>query len=152
MQITELKNLPDNNTDEKLTLAYIQFQHLLNELSKKPLPDTIVATINQDISELNTLTTPDQFKIALKQKQKNILKVLEKQLKMVPKNYYRNLWFVLGMSAFGLPLGVAFGSMAHNMGLLGTGLPLGMAIGFAVGAAMDKKAFTEGRQLDLEVK
>ena len=148
MQITGLKNLPDTNHDEKLTLAYIQFQHLLNELSKKPLPDTIVATINQEVSELNVLTTTE----GLKQKQKNILKLLEKQLKMVPKNYYRNLWFVLGMTAFGLPIGVAISLSVHNMGLLGTGFPFGMFIGLAVGAAMDKKAFTEGRQLDLEVK
>ena len=148
MQIIELKNLPENNHDEKLTLAYIQFQHLLNELSKKPLPDIIVATINQDISELNVLTTTE----GLKQKQKNILKLLEKQLKIVPKNYYRNLWFVLGMSVFGLPIGVAIALSVHNMGLLGTGFPLGMFIGMLVGAGMDKKALTEGRQLDLEVK
>lgn len=152
MQITELKNLPDINPDEKLTNAYLQFQQLLSELRKKQLPDAITKIINQDVNDINTLTTPDQFKIALKQKQKNILKLLEKQLKMVPKNYYRNLWFVLGMTAFGLPIGVAISLSVHNMGLLGTGFPFGMFMGFAVGAAMDKKAFTEGRQLDLEVK
>ena len=151
MQIIELKNLPFNS-DEKLNLAYLQFQQLLSELRKKHLPDVIVEIINQDVNDINALTTPDEFKAVLKQKQKNILKVLEKQLKIVPKNYYRNLWFILGMTTFGLPLGVAIGLSVHNMGLLGTGFPFGMAIGFAVGAAMDKKAFKEGRQLDLEVK
>jgi hypothetical protein len=151
MQITELKNLPDTS-DEKLKLAYNQFELLLAELRTKQLPDTIVEIINQDVSDINGLTTSDEIKIALKQKQKNILKILEKQLKMVPKNYYRKLWFILGMSVFGLPLGVAIGTVANNIGLLGTGFPFGMLIGFAVGAGMDKKAFKEGRQLNFEVK
>ncbi len=56
----------------------------------------------------------------------------------------------LGMAAFGLPLGVVFGSSTGNMGLLGIGLPIGMVIGMGVGSKMDKKAFEEGRQLDLE--
>jgi hypothetical protein len=151
MQIAELKNLPDT-ADEKLKLAYNQFELLLAELRTKQLPDVIVEVINQDVSDINSLNTPDEIRIAIKQKQKSILKILEKQLKMVPKNYYRKLWFILGIAAFGLPLGVAIGTMLHNIGLLGTGFPFGMLIGFAVGASMDKKAFKEGKQLDFEVK
>ena len=56
------------------------------------------------------------------------------------------------MAAFGIPLGVAFGTSAGNMGLLGVGLPIGMVIGMAVGSDMDKKAFKDGKQLDLEIK
>ena len=55
------------------------------------------------------------------------------------------------MSAFGIPLGVAFGASLDNMAFLGIGIPIGMAIGMAVGAGMDKKAFEEGRQLNLEI-
>jgi hypothetical protein len=58
----------------------------------------------------------------------------------------------IGMSAFGIPLGVAFGTSLGNMGLLGIGIPIGMVIGMAIGSGMDKKAFEEGRQLDLEMK
>jgi len=32
------------------------------------------------------------------------------------------------------------------------GLPFGLVIGMAVGAAMDKKALKEGRQLGIEIK
>ncbi|MDQ1162310.1 hypothetical protein QE422_002678 [Chryseobacterium sp. SORGH_AS 447] len=38
------------------------------------------------------------------------------------------------------------------MGFIGIGLPIGMSIGIAVGTLMDKKAQTEGRQLDVEIK
>jgi len=59
------------------------------------------------------------------------------------------LWMVLGMSVFGMPLGVAYGSVMGNMGLLGLGLPIGMCIGMAVGAMLDKKAKEKGNQLEV---
>ena len=59
---------------------------------------------------------------------------------------------VLGMSSFGLPMGVAFGLALGNIGLMGLGLPIGMGIGLAVGTNMDKKALAEGRQLAFEAK
>ena len=77
---------------------------------------------------------------------------MEKEHKMVTKNHYRNTWLAQGMAAFGIPLGVAFGTSLGNMAYLGIGLPIGMAIGSAVGKRMDKKALEEGRQLDLELK
>jgi hypothetical protein len=33
--------------------------------------------------------------------------------------------------------------------LFGIGIPIGVIIGMAIGAGMDKKAFKEGRQLDI---
>ena len=68
------------------------------------------------------------------------------------KNHYRNTWLALGMAAFGIPLGVAFGMSLRNLAFLGIGLSIGLAIGIAVGTGMDKKAFEEGRQMDLEIK
>jgi len=152
MIITELTEKEYLNTDIKAAKAYSQFEQLLAALRKKELPDIIAEAINEDVKDLNSLSTADQFKAIVKQKQSKIIKLLEKQLKVVPKNYYRNLWMVLGMSAFGLPLGVAIGLSIGNIGLLGVGLPIGMAIGLAVGAGMDKKALQDGRQLDVEIK
>ncbi len=88
----------------------------------------------------------------IRKSQSNILKLIEKELKLVPKNLYRSRWMAIGMSAFGIPLGVAFGTSLWNMGLLGIGIPIGMVIGMAIGSGMDKKAFEESRQLDLEMK
>ena len=51
-----------------------------------------------------------------------------------------------------LPLGVFVGLSFGNMGMIGLGFPIGMAVGIGVGSKMDKKAFTEGRQLDFEMK
>jgi hypothetical protein len=89
---------------------------------------------------------------AIKRRETNILKLVEKKHKIVPIHYYRKLWMVLGMSVFGLPLGAAIGITNDNMGMLGIGLPIGMAIGLAVGSGLDKKALAEGRQLGIEIK
>lgn len=59
---------------------------------------------------------------------------------------------LFGFTAFGLPIGVAFGLSMGNIGLMGVGLPLGMAIGLAVGYLLDKKALNEGRQLNIEIE
>lgn len=153
MNITALRERPENITNAKLNSLYLQFKQLLAELRTKQLNSDLISSINSDIEEINTsLFVGDDLKKLVKQKQTSILKQLEKDLKFIPKHYYRNLWMVLGLSAFGLPIGMIFGFSIGNIGLMGVGLPIGMAIGTVVGTAMDKKAFNEGRQLDLEIK
>ena len=152
MKISRLKHRPGITADAKLNEGFLQFEKLLGELRKREIPSGIISTINTEIEELNTL--PDEEKELLKQtknKQSNIIKMVENELKIVPKNYYRSTWLLLGMATFGLPLGVAFGLVLGNIALLAIGLPIGMAIGMAVGSGMDKKALEEGRQLDVEV-
>jgi hypothetical protein len=152
MTIVELKDRPDLDVKSKLFKLHIQLREILNALRKKKLTESIVTYINTDIDSLNALPNGEQLQKTTKQKQTNILKLVEKELKIVPKNYYRNIWLPLGMSVFGLPLGAAFGLVIGNIGLLSVGLPIGMAIGVAVGVSLDKKALTEGRQLDAEVR
>ncbi|TKB95969.1 hypothetical protein [Pedobacter cryophilus] len=153
MKINQLNQKPEIDYHLKLKELYLQFELLLSEIRKKEVPDLIIISINKDIEELNSIASSgNELRKILKKKQTGIIKLLEKELKLVPKNYYRNLWLALGMSVFGLPLGVAFGTIIGNMAFLGIGLPIGLAIGIAVGTGMDKKAFKEGRQLDLEIK
>ena len=153
MEITALNKRADNEQDKKLKKGYAVFENLIDELKKKKLPPEILNSINQNIEELNSFSgsNKDLRKRILKS-QSNILKLIEKELKLVPKNYYRNRWLAIGMSAFGIPFGVAFGASLDNMAFLGIGIPIGMAIGMAIGAGMDKKAFEEGRQLNLEIQ
>ncbi len=152
MNLLELHKKENLTENIKLSEVYIQLEELLKELNKKKLSPQVVEHINLEIKELNTSSLTDSrlLKFA-KEKRTKIIRLLEKEHKIVPKNYYRNLWLVLGMSAFGLPLGVVFGLMTSNMGLLAIGLPIGMAIGIAVGTKMDNKAQEEGRQLQIEI-
>jgi hypothetical protein len=153
MSIKELNSQKDISSDNKLIKVFSQFGELLNELRKRELPENIETAVNDCVDQINssTLTGNQQTKF-IKQKQTSILKQIEKELKVVPKNYYRNLWMILGMSSFGLPIGLVFGLTIGNIGLLAIGLPIGMVIGLAVGSGLDKKAFMEGRQLNIEIK
>ena len=153
MNIIELNERQNLSADTKTNRIYIQLGELLNQLRKRNLPENIIESVNQDIEVVNAASLiGNDFRKLVKQKQNKIIKLLEKDLKVVPKNYYRNMWLALGMSVFGLPIGVAFGASIGNMGLLGVGLPIGMAIGALVGSKMDKKALEEGRQLNIEIK
>ena len=153
MEIKELNKRSDINQNNKLAGEYIQFEKLLNELKKKELPDNIIITLNKSIEQINSITDSEsELRKLIKKSQEEIIKLIEKELNLVTKNHYRNSWLAIGMTVFGIPLGVAFGLSFGNMAFLGIGLPIGMAIGIAVGTGMDKKAFEEGRQLDLEIK
>ncbi len=153
MEIKELKKRPSIDQNKKLINAYSQFDNLLTALKNKELPEGIVKSINNGIDQINTVSKSEkELRKQIRKTQSAILKLIEKELKLVTKNHYRNTWLAVGMAVFGLPLGVAFGTSIGNMGLLGIGLPIGMVIGMAVGSGMDKKAFESGRQLDLEIK
>lgn len=149
----DLKSRSEIAADVKLNKLYTQFDKLLSELKKHSLTPSIEASINKDVEEINNSTlTGSELKKLVKKKETAIVKQLEKELKIVPRNYFQTLWMVVGMSAFGLPIGVAIGVSVGNIGLLGIGLPIGMGIGIIVGRLMDKKALAEGRQLDVEIK
>jgi ABC-type phosphate transport system permease subunit len=139
-------------TNVKAANRYNQLGALLNAVEAMKLPKDTTDFIDNEIEQLNAFSNEDNFFVkAIKEKENKIVKLLEKKHKIVPKKYYQTLWMVLGMSAFGVPMGVAFGLIMKNMGLLGIGFPIGMGIGVGVGAYLDKKAFNEGRQLDVDL-
>jgi len=152
MEIKKLDKRPNIEQDKKLMNRYVNFEKLINELKKKKIPSEIAHTINHDIEEINSFSGSNKGLLKqFRKSQSNILELIEKELKLVPRNYYRNRWLAIGMAAFGIPFGAAFGASLGNMAFLGIGIPIGMAVGMAIGAGMDKKAFEEGRQLDMEV-
>lgn len=135
--------------DLKAKKSADRFQQLLTDLRKRELSESTIASINSAIQDLNNSSLNDKsWRKLLRRKQTAVLKVLEKNEKLLPRNYYQTLWMSIGMAVFGIPLGTVLGVATDNMGLLGAGLPIGLAIGLAVGASMDKKAAAEGRQLD----
>lgn len=74
----------------------------MNELKDKGLNHNVVAFINECVDDLNTSTFEGnkliQFAI---QKQSDILKQIEKEHRIVPKNHYRNIWGLAGMTIWG---------------------------------------------------
>ena len=155
MIIDELKEKDGISENLKLSRIYLQFGELLKQLKQKDLPQGIIEMLNQDIEEINsTSLTGNDLRKVIKRKQTKILKILEKELKIVPKDHYRNLWLAVGTSTFGIPIGMAFSSVfADNLlSFLVVGIPVGMVIGMSLGSNMDKKAYNEKRQLDIYIK
>jgi len=152
MELNEINRRSNTETDKKLNKVYNSFENLLNELKKKEAPKEIIDSLNRNIDEINTFSGNNkELRKHIKKLQYGILKLMEKELKIVPKNMFRNRWMAIGMAVFGVPFGVAFGASLDNMAFIGIGIPLGMTVGMAIGAGMDKKALSEGRQLDIEI-
>ena len=153
MEIKELTKRPSIDQNKKLINIYTQFNKLITELKKRKLTEEVVNSINNEVMEINSVSGSEKkLRKQIRKSQSNILKLIEKTLKIVTKNHYRNTWLAVGMTVFGIPIGVAFGTSLGNMGLIGIGLPLGMAFGMVVGSNMDKKAFEDGRQINMEIK
>ena len=153
MKIDKPTTTQDLESNPRLKRLFLQLEQLIEEINKREIPDEVTALLNKDIQELNTSTaTNGSYMRLVKSKQGLILKNLEKHLKIVPINYYRNIWLAVGMTAFGLPFGTLLGFLTKNMGLIGIGLPLGVAIGSVIGINADKKAEKEGRQLNIQLK
>lgn len=149
MELIQLDvNVPLHARD-KVHDKITKFQNLLGELGERQLTEEVVMGINEHIQAVNEVTVSAKvFSRELSKRQAKILTILQKKLKLVPKHYYRNLWMVLGMSAFGIPIGTVMGAVRGNMGLIGIGLPIGMCIGIAVGSFMDANAKKEDKQLE----
>ncbi len=152
MEINALKVRKSIESNKKLTDLHAQFEKLLSELRKRELPDKVVQSINTNIDLIGPAMEPEKAYLKqLRKTQTDILRLIEKELKLVPKNHYRNVWLAVGIAAFGVPLGVAIGAGIGNMAFMGIGLPIGIPIGLAIGTGLDKKAADEGRQLDVEI-
>ncbi len=151
MSLTPISITAKEETSTKTKLVLSKLEKLIDLLNEKSLEPASVSIINAEIEKINGLETAHnkQLKKALEKSLRTILKHLETKYKWVPNNHYQNLWMALGMSCFGIPMGVALGATQGNMAFIGMGLPFGMLFGIALGSQMDKKAAKEGRQLHI---
>ena len=152
MEIIELKQTRENAPNKKTAKRLERFNKLLNELKKRELPPNMEKSINHEIKKLNNCSKMNiKLSLQIIKSQSRIIQKLAKELQIVPKNYYRNQWLAIGMAAFGIPIGVVFGTSLGNMAFIGLGLPIGIIIGIALGAQKDKKVKKNGNQLDIDV-
>ncbi|MDT0553900.1 hypothetical protein [Urechidicola vernalis] len=148
MKIEKLNIKSEALENPKLDKVIAKMNLLITDLNTKEIPVLICDEINAIIKTLNRNSEPETEQVKnIKKAYCKILKILEKKLKMVPKNHYRNLWMAIGISIFGVVFGSVLSSSTGNSSYIGIGIPIGVAIGIAVGTDMDKKAFKNGKQL-----
>ena len=153
MQIKNLNKRTNFDLNSRLSKKYVQFQNLIDELRNRNLNDDIISIINDNVDLINSsLDSDTKFAKQLKNAQSKILKSIEKQHQLVTKNYYRNIWFALGVGAIGVPMGVIIGVFSGNMAFIGIGIPIGFGIGLSIGTMRDQKIKEKGKQLDFEIK
>lgn len=145
-QLNEL----DHTTNKRMIAVHRQMQRLIAALEKKETPQAIIDEVDVKVANLNAFSGTEKEYIRETSKAFSyLLRLLQEKRNWVPRDFYRGQWMALGMSVFGMPLGVALGVALDNMAFMATFLPIGMVIGMAIGAGMDKKAEAEGRVLDL---
>lgn len=150
--LKDLNDRPAIADNKKLKGRFLLFEKVLDELKKKEIPDEIVSAINSIIDEVNAASNDQkELRTTLRKSQSLILKLVEKELKLVTINHYRNQYLGVGI-AIGIAMGSAFGTSLGNMAFMGVGLPIGMGIGIAIGTQKDKEAKEKGKQLDVEVQ
>ena len=150
MELKSINPRADIGQNKKAYKSFSQFMGFLEVLKQQDLTDVVIEKLNTEIDKINSAPLK-KLNTQIKRSQIKILQIIEKEQKLVPKNYYKKTWLALGMSAFGIPIGVAFGFALDNMAFLAIGLPIGLALGMVVGAQLDKKAEKEGRQMNIEM-
>ncbi len=141
----------NNSNDKRLHHSWEKIRKLIDELNKKEIPDAIVTKINTNIDAINSFEDSEKrLQKKINQNYAKILKLITKELEIVPLNFYQNQWIAIGMAAFGLPLGVVLFSITQNPVFIAIGLPLGLPVGLAIGRQKDIKAANENKQIQVE--
>ena len=149
--LNELIPPSELDSTSRIGKRYGQMEALLEALDRRDLKDPFLSNLNGIIDSFNAASSAN-WKKNVRTAHAAVLKTMSKDSDLHTINQNRNMWMAVGMAAFGIPMGAAFGAALGNMAFIGIGMPVGMAIGIAVGTAMDKKAKDEGRQLDIELK
>jgi hypothetical protein len=154
MKFNPLNEPSDVKEDAKLNDTFNQFADLIRQYEQKNLSDKSIQYTNERIDEVNASGLNGKaLRKLIRKVQFNVIRFIEKDSKIVPKNHYRRFWMLMGMSAFGVPIGMGISYILDGqIGNFGIGLPLGMGVGILLGSLMDKKAAKEGRQLAIEAK
>lgn len=114
-----------------------QLIHLFEQLKTREIP---IEALGEPINRLDKFLEIQPLRYAqLRTVKANIYDILRKEFKVLLPNFYRGQWMILGMVVFGIPIGIALGSVAY----MGVGIPIGLAIGIS----KDKKAQEEGKML-----
>ena len=145
MELPELEVKEKDQLKKKEQKALEQFNELISALNDKELDEEMIEHIKGNMSNIRSELTFN----TIKKEESKILDYIKREKGYVAQNHYMTLWIALGMSAIGVPIGVAIGLALDQLGFMGIGIGGGLAIGVAIGSAKDKKAKEQGKQLPI---
>ncbi len=150
-ELIEINKIPQGESN-KTKKKYHKLLDLLSQLKQRELTSETRQAVNEIIENYNKESRANNKLSKLINKTRNgILSVVEKKMKLIPRNAMMIRWMSIGMAGLGIPMGVAYGAALGNMAFMGVGIAMGMSIGVAIGIGLDNKAKKEGRQLDIDL-
>lgn len=153
MSLNTLKQHFTDSNSGKLTKKYAFIGKLIDLLNERELSTETTDELNGYIDKMNHQQANEKIqRKALCRQQTALLRSIEKREHLVAKNHYRNTWLALGMSVFGIPIGVVIGTSLGSMSYIGYGISIGMIFGIIVGMLKDKAAAKNNKQLDIELQ
>lgn len=145
IHLLETSNDTETKTGTKRLLS--QLTKIFSQLEQRNIDFQELEGFAQ---ELQSVLSSSPYSLSrLSQIKTRLTAHLKKEHGLTTKGYHQNLWMILGMTMFGVPLGMIFGFALDNFGLFAIGLPMGMPIGMGIGMAIDKKAQEAGTVLDI---
>ena len=142
--INLLERLRNQSTKKTEIKVYKEFIHILNSLEKRGLSNDEVKSIELELEDLNLESDPRYRKRYYKTRLDRFKEFLDKTFSLVTKNYYENLYLIIGMFV-GMMLGIVVGERLDKSMGISLGICLGMFIGAFIGRSKDTKAIREGR-------
>ncbi|SDS46735.1 hypothetical protein SAMN04487764_2285 [Gillisia sp. Hel1_33_143] len=133
--------------DLELYVSISNLKMLIAEIKSKNIPEEVCYKINYQIDKVNSCAIDNSIKIQnlLDMTYHSILHIIKTDLGIIPKNYYRDLYTTLGMTIFGLPLGLLLTATLDNSINLVFGVVFGLIFGVILGTRKDKIAQQENK-------
>ena len=163
MELINVERIGDTAQDKKLAKAYARFEQLISEIQHKDLPQELAEKINRETRELNTFEgSSKELRKHIEKAKDRIVVLLKNTLGIVPSGYYKAYWMSMGVFV-GFMIGALIGFLTGDitdmdslidsitdLDSVGIGLPLGVLPAYIYGHFADKKAYKEGRELNVE--
>ncbi|MDB4335055.1 hypothetical protein OAA06_01715 [bacterium] len=152
MDIRNLEHRPEFDQEGRLNRKYKRLQKLIVELNKKDLKGQMVALSNSYVDQINRYEGgEEQLLIIVQNSYNRILSFAKEEFDIVYSGYYGGTWGLIGMSAFGFPLGlIGFLITANEVHVL-LGMPLGCLLGYLIGHLKDTSAKRYNKQISMSV-
>jgi len=141
-----LQSLANQTAKKSEIKVYEEFIHILQSLEKRGLFNDDLASIEKKLQDMNLASDPRFRKRYYKKRLNSFKEFLDKSFSLVTKNYYENLYLIIGMG-FGMMVGIIIGERFDKSMGISLGISLGMLVGVLIGRSKDTKALSQGRVL-----
>lgn len=151
-RVDSLNDFTFTDINYKKLVMYENYKKYIKELQSKTLPESLIEKLNLLIDVNNQMHDDEEmYRKSLNKIVRDTVKLVEKEAKIVPLNFYTNNWLIIG-TTFGVTLGSILSNLNDEIAFLGLFIAIGLSLGYGYGKSLDNKAIKEGRQINVDLK